>query len=344
MPLTSIDEQKIDNWNQSRPTPITIRLSIPESEADTAPPSASIESDFQSLAKQLTQKMDGVSIKPHRKDIPRAGFELADNLLFSAFPLQKELDPFLKAITWLGQIQTNPHTPLLSAAIQTKVEKIEVPVHLKLYVALFCPHCPKMMETLIPLALSNPAIRLEIVDGSLFEAEAAADQILSAPCLILDNDFRWTGAVSQDEIVDMIIDRDSSQLSMETLKTIMEQGEAGWIAGEMIAHNQIFASFIELICHATWSVRLGAMVIVEELVEKTPGLAETLCPLLMDQFSDQDISTQGDLLYALGEAGNTATLDWISGQMDRFTHPDLIDAAKEAIESLSDKQGTMGEE
>ncbi len=43
---------------------------------------------------------------------------------------------------------------------------------------------------------------------------------------------------------------------------------------------------------------------------------------------------QGDILYALGEAGNDETKDWISKKRLSIEHPDLIEAAEDAIESL----------
>jgi len=158
------------------------------------------------------------------------------------------------------------------------------------------------------------------------------------PCLILDDDFRWTGKVSAEEIVTMITSRDPSQLSARTLKTILEQGDAAWITRQMIKKKKIFDGFITLLVHDTWSVRLGALVVVEELVETDPGLAASLCPLLISLFDTKDIPIQGDILYALGEAGDTQTQRWLEKKQPELVHQDLVDAATEALDSLKSKK------
>ena len=82
--------------------------------------------------------------------------------------------------------------PPLSDDIVAKLASIKVPFELKLYVARQCPHCPHFIQTILPIALSSANIYLNIIDGSIATEQAAADSIMSVPCLILDG-FRWTG-------------------------------------------------------------------------------------------------------------------------------------------------------
>jgi len=178
-------------------------------------------------------------------------------------------------------------------------------------------------------------IHLQIIDGTLFPETAQKNGVMSAPCLILDDDFRWTGDVSAQEIIKMITERDASQLSTVTLKNILEEGYASWIAGQMMEKKKIFDNFIKLLLHEIWSVRLGAMVIVEELAETDPELAAKICPELIDLFDEQNVSVQGDILYALGEAGSVETKKWIQSKLVTLDHQELIDAASDALESLN---------
>ncbi len=132
----------------------------------------------------------------------------------------------------------------------------------------------------------------------------------------------------------MITDRDPSQLSASTLKNIIEQGDASWIAKKMIEQEKIFNGFIKLLLHEIWSVRLGAMVIVEELVETHPELAAKLCPELIALFDTKDVPVQGDIFYVLGEAGSSETKKWITNKITTLEHQDLIDAANDALDTL----------
>ncbi len=285
---------------------------------------------FQVDTLDQTDLMDQVNLTDREANLP--GFLIKENIIYSALALDKELPPFLDALSCI-----NEQKPWVSDEIQGLLDKISIPCSLVLYIALHCPHCPGVVNTVIPLAVLSDKIQLQIIDGTLFPEAAQKDKVLSAPCLILDNDFRWTGAVSAQEILSMITRRNPSQLSPETLKNILEQGGADWIAREMIKANTIFKAFVQLLLHRVWSVRLGAMVVVETLGEKCPELGLRLCPMLIQKFDNMEIPVQGDLLYALGETGSLETKAWIQKILKNFDHQDLKDAALDAIEAIESR-------
>ncbi|MCP4671894.1 MAG: hypothetical protein GY857_11375, partial [Desulfobacula sp.] len=282
-------------------------------------------SQFINFTKYFTGTSSRLIIESEKSENDLPCFLLKENITYSALPLSKELAPFLEA---LSQINSSPVR--LSNSILQSLDKIDIPVNLKLYIALECPHCPNVVKTLMPLAMVCKNLHLHIIDGTLFPETAQKDGVMSAPCLILDDDFRWTGEVSAQEIMEMITNRDPSQLSATTLKNIIEQGDASWIAKQMIEQKKIFAGFIKLLLHEIWSVRLGAMVIVEELADTDSKLAAELCPKLIELFDEQNVPVQGDILYALGEAGSHETKQWIKSKLAALEHQDLIDAANDA--------------
>lgn len=319
--MNNTTKEHIKTWTPlGRPT-----LSI----ADTEHPE---QKTFEAFARQWQEISDSISWTNSTQPADLPGFFLKNNILYSALPLERELSPFLKGLDSLDK-------PDLDAGIQNTLNHIEAPCRLTLYIALQCPHCPGMVERLIPLAAACEKIHLHIIDGSLFPETAQQDKVMSAPCLILDNDTRWTGAVAEEEIVDMIINKKSMDLDTMALKTILEDGRAEWITGRMLASNRLFKGFPGLLLHETWSVRLGAMVAVEALAEKAPSLCADLEKILIDAFSTKDVSVQGDILYALGAIGTSDTRDWIAAQQETLSHEDLKDAANDAIESIEDRLG-----
>jgi len=317
------DEQskkRIMNWAQPLENPIKIAL-ITTDHAET--------NQFINFTKKIGNTASKLIIesKKDEKDLPF--FQLKENIKYCALPLSKELEPFLEALSHI-----NNHEVKLAEPIMQSLENIDIQVTLKLYIALECPHCPNVVRTVIPMAMICENIHLQIIDGALFPETAQKDSVMSAPCLILDDDFRWTGEVTAREIIEIIINRDPSQLSATSLKNILEQGDASWISRQMMEKQKIFDGFIKLLLHETWSVRLGAMVIVEELAETDPKLAANLCPELIAIFDRKDIPVQGDILYVLGETGNSETKKWINNKIATLEHQDLIDAANDALEAL----------
>ena len=324
--MTSFDissQQRIKNWNQNLDRKVTITLKTTAHTEDNL---------FINIAGEFEKSASQVHIQKSEESSGLPGFTISDNFMFCALPMQKELSPFLDAVTQFHI--KKPHLPEAQTGL---LEKVTVPVSLKLYIALQCPHCPVMVGTLSSLCARNPKLMLTIIDGSLFLDVAQKDKVMAAPCLILDDDFRWTGNVSAEEILEMIIKRDPAALGVESLKNILEQGDASWITGQMMEHGKIFDNFIALLLHETWSVRLGAMVIVEELAAEAPELAKEMCSPLTAVFSDKDTTVQGDILYAFGEAGGLDIAAWIEEQMPTFSHPDLKDAAIDAIESIKER-------
>jgi len=260
------------------------------------------------------------------------GFLLRENITYSAFALDRELPPFLKGLSCIRTRAPKPSEP-----IQALLDQISIPCDLTLYIAMQCPHCPGVVNTIFPLAVFSDKIRLRIIDGTLFPEAAQKDKVMSTPCLILDNGFRWTGAVTAKEVLTMVTQRDVSQLSSQTLKTILEQGDADWISREMIRAGTLFNGFVQLLLHDTWSVRLGAMVVVETLVEECPDLALELCPILIRAFDDSAIPVQGDILYALGETGNLETKTWVGEVFKDLENEEVKEAAKDAIEAIESR-------
>jgi alkyl hydroperoxide reductase subunit AhpF len=287
---------------------------------------------FESFGRKLTALAPSIRIKPSDRQDPLPGFLLKENITYAALALDRELPPFLKGLSCIRTRAPKPREP-----VQALLDKISIPCELTLYIAMQCPHCPGVVDTILPLAVFSDKITLRIIDGTLFPETAQRDKVMSAPCLILDNGFRWTGAVTAEEILSMITQRDVSQLSAQTLKTILEQGDADWISREMIRTGTLFKEFVQLLLHDTWSVRLGAMVVVETLGEEHPDLAEKLCPLLIREFDRRDIPVKGDILYALGETGNLETKTWIQEILKDLENEDLKEAAGDAIDAIESR-------
>lgn len=314
-------QQQIRDWQSAQKLTIGLRQTD-HSEQKT----------FTAFAQAFSLCSKGILWQNSQEEADLPGFVLRDNIIYSAIPLKRELVPFLRGLDSLGAPEA------VSPKIRQMLDRIHLPCTLTLYIALQCPHCPAMVETLIPLAAYCPQLRLHIIDGSLFPDRASEDRVMAAPCLILDGDFRWTGAVDPEEIIAMILNRDPAALSTGTLKNILEAGDADWITREMMAANTLFEGFMGLLLHETWSVRLGAMVVVESLAQEAPNLGRQLVPRLLDAYPEQEIPVQGDILYALGEIGDGDTADWIRQTVGDDTHEDLKDAALDALESIEDRR------
>ena len=72
----------------------------------------------------------------------------------------------------------------------------------------------------------------------------------------------------------------------------------------MIEQGMIFPNFYALLTSEKWSVRLGAMVAMEEVIEKDKLLASQCVEPLWERVPDLNEQVRGDVMYILGGSGN----------------------------------------
>jgi glutaredoxin len=317
---------QIQAWAASARGPRTLNLVLAGHGRD--PDLETFAGNFADLAthlKLVTERVD--SGLPH--------IRVFGSLTVSAVPLGRELAPFLKTLSMAGG--DGGPSPGLSREVQAMVADLQVPASLTLYVSRDCPFCPAMVLSLASLAAASDRIRLRIVDAALFEEEARADAVMSVPCLILDGGFRWTGTADLKDVVDMMRNRDPSRLGSESLRLVLEEGRASWIAGRMMERGQLFPGFVPLLVHPSWTVRLGAMVVLEEVADGMPDVAAEAAGPLWEAFAGADGTVKGDILYCLGLAGDGSWAERLAGLSGGLGSDDLEEAAREALASIIER-------
>lgn len=252
------------------------------------------------------------------------------NIAYHAVPTGKLLQLFLQALSEDRLEQADE----LGGNIAHQLSQINLPVALKTYVATQCPHCPEAVRRLQTLAAGSAMIRLRIIHSESFPQWTRADQIRSVPTTILDDQFRWTGAIEPKELLTMSLDRDPSQLSSASLRQIIEDGDAQRVANMMVQSDQVFAALMELLTHHRWSVRLGAMVTAEYLADQAPSLALELSDQLWHCFSDLDEQTQGDVLHVIGQVKSKNTRNYLEKVISGNYGKPVKEAASEILDDF----------
>ena len=253
-----------------------------------------------------------------------------NKICYQAIPVGPELKPFLNILAG-----DNRPAKALSPSIQAQLVKVDTPAPLKIYISPQCPFCPQTEAAFTSLSLANPLIQPTVIDGTLFSELAAADQIKSAPTLILDDKFRWSGSIQVPEVLNMIITRDPAQLSTSALRSMFEDGKAADVAALMIERQKVFPSFLELLTHVKWPVRLAAMVAFETMADADQALTAQCIAQLWENFPNADDHVQGDLLYLFGKSGLKAVIPKLESVLSGPYPTEVKEAAQEALRSLN---------
>ncbi len=77
--------------------------------------------------------------------------------------------------------------------IQNRVKSLKGNIHLTTYVSLTCTNCPDIVQALNVMAILNPNIKHEMVDGALFQDEVDALKLQGVPAVFADGELLHVG-------------------------------------------------------------------------------------------------------------------------------------------------------
>jgi len=252
---------------------------------------------------------------------------LPNGVRYQGIPRGNEMSPFLQALA--GQL------PPLSDRLRTRLEAaVHAPAELDLFVTPQCTFCPGVVRRVMPLALASRRIRLTVVDAFQFPEIAKHRGVQAVPTLLLDGQFRWTGDVPLEEVVDLLSTRDPASMGPAALEMLLKEGAARHLARMMADRHRVFPALIELLCHEQWPVRLGAMVAIEELNALAPDLGREAIDTLWDRFESVSDAVKGDILFLCGEIGGPQIAASIRAVLRGGASEEVREAAEEALAKL----------
>ncbi|MEL5892019.1 alkyl hydroperoxide reductase subunit F [Bacteroides sp. GD17] len=101
-------------------------------------------------------------------------------------------------------------------AIGRRIKALQGPIRLQTYVSLTCTNCPDVVQALNIMALLNPQITHEMVDGALYQEEVDALKIQGVPSVYANGKLLHVGRGSLGELL---------QKLEETFGSLPQEGE-----------------------------------------------------------------------------------------------------------------------
>ena len=320
--MTPQEEKRIRKWNNELSSDVRITLLVAEDKRSK---------EFGEFCENLTRlapKIDIVKEEGEPKEAPV--IQIGHAVHYHAIPLGTELEPFLEAISVLDKKSAQ-----IPGSVRDYLEKIRLPVILRLFVSQQCPFCPVTVRQITPLTAVNELIRLTIIDCTLFPEMAQLDRIQSVPTLLFEEQFRWTGSFQMEELLEVITNRDPAKLGTSSLEKILKEGNAAQLAKMMLHKDKIFPAFIDLLIHKKWPVRLGAMVTMEEIDSQNSELAAQVIDPLWERFHRVEDQVKGDIIYVLGGLGRDRIAPRLEMVLNGQYDNEVKEAAKEALQKIT---------
>jgi hypothetical protein len=105
----------------------------------------------------------------------------------------------------------------------------------------------------------------------------------------------------------------------------------------MLKKKTIFPSLFDLLTHHKWPVRLGAMVVMEEIASRNPDLAAQVIDPLWERFQHVEDPVKGDIIHVMGESGNHKIIPWMKKVLDGEYDAEIKEAAREALQKTENR-------
>ncbi|MBN8264431.1 MAG: alkyl hydroperoxide reductase subunit F [Xanthomonadales bacterium] len=171
--------------------PIELVASLDDSEA--ARELDALLDDIAALSPKISRATGDDPRKPSFL-IRRAGTEV--QVGFAGIPLGHEFTSLVLAL-----LQVGGHPVKIDEALAAQVRALPGDYRFETYMSLHCQSCPDTIQALNAMSVLNPRIQHVAIDGSLFQAEVEARQVMSVPTIYLDGAEFDAGRMSIEQIL-----------------------------------------------------------------------------------------------------------------------------------------------
>jgi glutaredoxin-like protein len=119
---------------------------------------------------------------------------------FYGFPYGYEFQTLIEALTSVSTGQTN-----LSEQTKQKLREIKIPIKIKVFTTLTCPHCPTAAAMAQKFAIENNLITAEVIDANEFQDLAIKYSIMGVPKIVINEEIEFVGAVPEDVFLEQVL-------------------------------------------------------------------------------------------------------------------------------------------
>ncbi len=115
-------------------------------------------------------------------------------------PYGYELQTLIEAITNVSKGKTD-----LSEKTKSILAEVKMPVHIRVFVTLTCPHCPVAAAVAHKLAVESDMVRADVIDSSEFPQLAQKYSVIGVPKIIINEKTEFVGAFSEDLFAEYVL-------------------------------------------------------------------------------------------------------------------------------------------
>lgn len=249
------------------------------------------------------------------------------NFFYSAIPTTGEFMPFVRTLVLMAKGQNT-----FEEIVVTRLNALDREILLEVLITENCPFCPKIVELASRLAAFTELVKVHVIDIGRRNYASGSFQVRSVPAIIVNGKILFMGIIDENGITDLIEKATDETKLLELLASNLLMGNAGKTL-EIILEKNRPALLVELMAREEFTVRLGAVMLIETLQAESPGQAKLLVPGLIALLKSEMLNVRGDAAYLLGVLGDKRATNPLRELLSE-KHEDLLEIVKEALNSL----------
>jgi len=195
------------------------------------------------MLKEICETSNKLSIKIDETEY-RSGvsFEIlidgqSTGIIFSGIPGGHEFNSLILAI-----IQASTHSIKIDDNLKDIIRNIKNPLKFETVISLSCHNCPDVIQTLNQMAILNPLISSEMIDGGLFPELIAEKKIQGVPTIFLNDEVFYNGKIELSQILELINQKFPQEIELKYSEHLYDSviiggGPAGISASIYIARK-----------------------------------------------------------------------------------------------------------
>ncbi len=186
---------------------VTMVLFTSEEDCESCETTLNLLTEVSELSDKLNLRVyDLKSDEAKKYDIDLApSFVLLDHngeyhrVKFNGIPAGHEINSFISALIEMSGAESEVPEELLE-----RIQKIDKPVNIKVFVTLSCPHCPGAVQKAHKLAMLNKNVTGEMIEAQTFYELSEKFNVTGVPKIIINDSLELVGNQPIERFLDQI--------------------------------------------------------------------------------------------------------------------------------------------
>lgn len=175
---------------------VTMVLFTSDEDCESCEATLSLLTEVSELSDKLNLRVYDVKSDEAKKyDVDLApSFVLIDHndeyhrVKFNGIPAGHEINSFISALIEMSGAESEVPAELLE-----RIQKIDKPVNIKVFVTLSCPHCPGAVQKAHKLAMLNKNVTGEMIEAQTFYELSEKFNVTGVPKIIINDSLELVG-------------------------------------------------------------------------------------------------------------------------------------------------------